>query len=114
MELEQLKKAKTNQTREIERLQTSMESQQREMTKEQVSELKLVISYIKMYLFLQTELKVKMSSLQSQLLSAKRNLSTTEESSSRDKSVLQSKLTEAQQHLKEAKAENEIKKVHSQ
>ena len=66
-----------------------------------------------MFLSWQIELKVKMSSLQAQLLSAKRNLSTTEESSSRDKSVLQSKLTEAQQHLKEAKAENELKKVRS-
>ena len=66
VELEQLRNAKTNQMRKIERLQTSMESQQREMTrlqeellrtkksldettltrdKEQVCELKLVISY---------------------------------------------------------------------
>lgn len=52
-----------------------------------------------------------MSSLQAQLLSAKRNLSTAEESSSHDKSILQSKLTETQQHLKEVKAENELKKV---
>lgn len=67
VELEQLKNVKNNQTRKIERLQTSLESQQREMTrlqeellttkksldettlardKEQVSELKIVISYI--------------------------------------------------------------------
>lgn len=52
-----------------------------------------------------------MSSLQAQLLSAKRNLSTTEESSSRDKSVLESKLVQTQKQLEKVKGENELKKV---
>jgi multidrug resistance efflux pump len=59
----------------------------------------------------QTKLETRISSLQAQLLSAKHSLSTTEESSSREKSSMESKLTQVQQQLKDAQKEKELTKV---